>query len=305
MGDVLAQPSRAAISEGTEMKKDVLSVISSSSKSFSKGQRKISAYILENYDKAAFMTASRLGETVGVSESTVVRFAADLGYDGYPAMRKALQEMIKYRLTTVQRIEVSKELTDSGDVLSSVLTVDVEKIRATLEEINRADFDRAVDAIVNSKSVYIMGFRSSSALAAFMGFYLNMLFPNVKVINDSSTGEVFEQIMRIGEEDLLIAISFPRYSRRAVKAIYFARDNGAEIVGITDSESSLIAQYTDINLYAKSEMLSFVDSIVPPMSLINALIVASASRAHKDLIDNFRQLEKIWAEYDVYEKAGS
>jgi DNA-binding MurR/RpiR family transcriptional regulator len=285
------------------MNRDVLSVITSASKSFSKGQRKISAYILENYDKAAFMTASKLGDTVGVSESTVVRFAADLGYDGYPAMRKALQEMIKYRLTTVQRIAVSKELTDSGDVLSSVLSMDVDRIRATLEEIDREAFSKAVEAIVNSRNIYIMGFRSSAALASFMGFYLNLLFPNVKVVNESSNGEVFEQILRIGEGDLMIAISFPRYSRRAVRAICFAKDKGAEIVGITDAESSLIAQYTNINLYAKSEMLSFVDSIVAPMSLINALIVAAATHADRDLVANFEQLESIWAEYDVYEKA--
>lgn len=287
------------------MNGDVLSVITSASKSFSKGQRKISAYILENYDKAAFMTASKLGETVGVSESTVVRFAADLGYDGYPAMRKALQEMIKYRLTTVQRIEVSKDLTDGGDVLTSVLSTDVDKIRATLEDVDREAFQKAVDAIVNSKNIYILGFRSSAALASFMGFYLNLLFPNVKVVNENSTGEVFEQILRIREGDLLVAISFPRYSRRTIRTICFAKDKGAEIVGITDAESSLVAQFANINLFAKSEMLSFLDSIVAPMSLINALIVASATQAHKDLVSNFEQLENIWAEYDVYEKAGS
>ena len=287
------------------MSRDVLSVINSASRSFSKGQRKIAAYISENYDKAAFMTASKLGDTVGVSESTVVRFAADLGYDGYPAMRKALQEMIKYRLTTVQRIEVSKELTDGGDVLSSVLTTDMEKIRTTLEEVDRESFQKAVNAIVNAKNIYILGFRSSAALASFMGFYLNLLFPNVKVVNENSAGEVFEQILRIGEGDLLVAISFPRYSRRTIRAICFAKDNGAEIVGITDADSSLVAQIANINLYAKSEMLSFLDSIVAPLSLINALIVAAATQAHKDLVSNFEQLESIWAEYDVYEKASN
>lgn len=287
------------------MSRDVLSVINSASRSFSKGQRKIAAYISENYDKAAFMTASKLGDTVGVSESTVVRFAADLGYDGYPAMRKALQEMIKYRLTTVQRIEVARELTDGGDVLTNVLTTDVEKIRATLEEVDRDSFRKAVDAIVNAKNIYILGFRSSAALASFMGFYLNLLFPNVKVVNENSAGEVFEQILRIGEGDLLVAISFPRYSRRTIRAMCYAKDNKAEIVGITDAESSLVAQFSNINLYAKSEMLSFLDSIVAPMSLINALVVAAATQAHKNLAANFEQLENIWAEYDVYEKAGN
>lgn len=282
---------------------DVLSAISSGANSFSKGQRRIAKYITDNFDKAAFMTASKLGETVGVSESTVVRFAADLGYDGYPAMRKALQEMIKNRLTTVQRIEVSRSLAESPDILTSVLSSDVEKIRMTLEETNRDDFNRAVNAIISAKNIYVLGLRSSAALANFMGFYLNLLFPNVHIINESAASDVFEKMLRISKGDVFIAISFPRYSRRTIKAMDFAASREAEIIGITDTETSLVAQVADIKLYAKSEMVSFLDSLVAPLSLINALIVAAANKAHGDLSLMFENLENIWAEFEVYEKS--
>lgn len=284
------------------MDKDVLSVIMSYSSGFSKGQRNIAKYILNNYDKAAFMTASRLGETVGVSESTVVRFAADLGYSGYPDMRKALQEMIKNRLTTVQRIEVARGMIESRDILTTILNSDIEKIRNTLDEIDKEDFNRAVDAITRADTIYVLGLRSSAALASFLGFYLNLLFPKVRVVNESSANEVFEQILRVNKDDVFIAISFPRYSRRTIKAVQFARDRGAEVVAITDTETSLIAQISTIRLYAKSDMVSFLDSLVAPLSLINALIVASANKANDDLLNNFEKLEKIWAEYEVYEK---
>ena len=261
-------------------KRDVLSAISESVGTFSKGQRRIASYILNNYDKAAFMTASKLGETVGVSESTVVRFAADLGYDGYPEMRKALQEIIKNCLTSVQRIEVSKDLIDDSNLPASVLSADIDKIRYTLEGLDQAAFDAAVDAIVNARNIYIIGMRSSAALASFLGFYLNLLFPNVRVVSDNSANEIFEQIIRVSSGDTFIAISFPRYSRRTIRAMRYARDMGATVIGITDTETSLVA----------------------PLSLIIALLLASANHSKDDLVSKFGMLEDIWAEYQVYEK---
>ncbi len=284
------------------MDKDVLSAISSSSVRFSKGQRNIADYILRNYDKAAFMTASKLGNAVGVSESTVVRFAADLGYEGYPEMRKALQEMVKNRLTSVQRIEAAKNMLDHGDIVTSIHNSDLAKLRATYEELDRAEFDKAVDAIVKAEHIYIMGMRSASHLAGFMGFYLNMLFPHVKVVAESAVSDIFEQFLRVKEGDVFIGISFPRYSRRTIRAMTYARDRGATVIGLTDAETSLIASLADIKLYAKSEMYSFLDSLVGPLSLINALIVSCAEAAKGDLLRDFEQLEKIWDEYNVYEK---
>lgn len=284
------------------MDKDVLAVISSASPSFSKGQRKIARYITANYDKAAFMTAGKLGIAAGVSESTVVRFAADLGYDGYPAMKKALQELIKNRLTTVQRIEVAKDMMEKGDILETVLSSDIEKIRYTLDDIDKEAFDSAVSKITSARSIYVVGLRSSSYLAGFLGFYLNLIFDDVRVVNSSAASEIYEQIQHLGPEDTVIAISFPRYSRRTITAMQYARGVGATVIGITDTESSLVAQNADIKLYARSEMLSFLDSLVAPMSLINALVVSSAESANCDLEEKFRKLETMWAEYEVYEK---
>jgi len=285
------------------MEKDILSLIEKESAGFSKSQRKIAAFITRNYDKAAFMTAARLGNTVGVSESTVVRFAAELGYDGYPEMRKALQDMIRNRLTSVQRIEAAKGLLENQDILSAVLNSDIEQIRATMEETNRDDFNSAVDAIVRAEHVYIFGLRSSAAIASFMGFYFNFLFENVRIVNENSVSEVFEQILRIGKNDVMIAMSFPRYSKRTIKAMRYARDREATVIGITDKMNSPIAEIADIPLCARSDMVSFVDSLVGPLSLVNALIVAVSTKAKgTDLETDFNRLEAIWAEYDVYEK---
>ncbi len=284
------------------MSKDVISAIDAASATFSKGQRRIANYIIKNYDKAAFMTAGKLGEAANVSESTVVRFAAELGYDGYPAMRKALQEMIKNRLTTVQRIEVARGMLGEGDILETVLSSDIDKIRATLEDVDKDAFNDAVNAIVNARSIYVLGLRSSSALASFLGFYLNLLFPDVRVVSQNASSELYEQILHVSEDDVFIAISFPRYSRRTIMAMNFVKDKGAKIIGITDTETSLVAQIADIKLYAKSEMLSFVDSLVGPLSLINALVVAAAEKTKYDLASNFEKLESIWTEYEVYEK---
>ena len=284
------------------MDNDVLSVINEATPGFSKGQRKIARYIVQNYDKAAFMTAGKLGKAAGVSESTVVRFAADLGYGGYPEMKRALQDLIKNRLTTVQRIEVSKEIMEHGDILNTVLTSDAEKIRYTLEEIDPAQFNAAVKTIVEAKRIFVIGLRSSAYLAGFLGFYLNFIFNDVRVIKQSAASEIYEQIQHIGPEDALIAISFPRYSRRTITAMQFAQGMGAKIIGITDSASSLVARNADIKLYARSEMLSFLDSLVAPLSLINALVVAAADYSGTDLEEKFTRLEKMWAEYEVYEK---
>ena len=285
------------------MEKDILSVIEEASSGFSKGQRIIAKYILENYDKAAFMTASKLGKTVNVSESTVVRFAAELGYDGYPEMRKALQDMIRNCLTSVQRIEVARGLLENQDILTAVLTSDIEQIRVTMEDTNRDDFQRAVDAIVNADHIYIFGLRSSAALASFMGFYFNLLFENVRVVNENSVSEVFEQILRINKNDVFIGLSFPRYSKRTIKAMHYAADRGATVVGITDNALSPIAKIADVALCARSDMVSFVDSLVAPLSLVNALIVATSAKAKgQDLTADFARLEAMWSEYDVYEK---
>ncbi len=284
------------------MSKDILSVIQSNMNGFSKGQKLIANFILESYDKAAFMTASRLGKTVNVSESTVVRFAAELGYDGYPAMQKALQEMIRNKLTSIQRIEVSNDRIGDQDILSMVMQSDIEKIRMTLEETDRRSFSQAVDAIVAARRIYILGIRSAAAISSFLGFYFNLIFPDVVVIHATSVSEVFEQLLRIGPDDVIIGISFPRYSRRTVKAMQFARDRGATVVAITDSEVSPLAPTADHTLMAKSDMASFVDSLVAPLSLVNALIVALGRKLNNDLSATFGALEKIWDEYEVYEK---
>ena len=285
------------------MDNDILSVIETASGGFSKSQKKIASFITGNYDKAAFMTAAKLGTTVGVSESTVVRFAAELGYEGYPEMRKALQDMIRNRLTSVQRIEAAKGLLENEDILTAVLNSDIEQIRITLEETDRADFQNAVDAIVNADHIYIFGLRSSAAIAGFMGFYFNFLFENVRVVNENSVSEVFEQILRIGENDVMIALSFPRYSKRTIKSMRYARDRKAKVIGITDNKNSPIAKLADIPLCARSDMVSFVDSLVAPLSLVNALIVAVSAKAKdSDLETDFSRLEAMWSEYDVYEQ---
>ena len=283
------------------MERDILSVISRESSGFSKGQRLIAKYILENYDKAAFMTAGKLGKTVGVSESTVVRFAADLGYDGYPGMRKSLQEMIRNRLTSVQRIEVSRSLLDERDVLRSVLNADMDKLQSTLDCVDTDAFDRAVNAISGARHIYILGMRSSSPLANFMGYYLNLLKENVHTVHETSTSEVYEQILRIKQGDVFVGISYPRYSARTLKAMKFASSSGATVIGITDGSTSPFVGIADINLFAKSDMVSFLDSLVAPLSLINALIVSVGLHSDETLPEIFKSLENIWSEHEVYE----
>jgi DNA-binding MurR/RpiR family transcriptional regulator len=283
------------------MAKDILTTIQNRMGTFSKGQKLIARFILESYDKAAFMTASKLGKTVNVSESTVVRFAAELGYDGYPSMQKALQEMIRNKLTTVQRIEVSNNRITDEDVMAQVMQSDIEKIRMTVEETDRGAFNRAVDDIIKARRIYIFGVRSASTIANFISFYFNLIFDNVVTVYTNSVSEVFEQIMRVGPEDVFIGVSFPRYSTRTVKSMRFAKNQGARVIAITDSLDSPLARLADETLIAKSDMASFVDSLVAPLSLVNALIVAIGRKKNQDLANTFSRLEQVWAEYDVYE----
>ena len=284
------------------MNQDFLSVLKEKSPSFSKGQRRIAAYITEAYDKAAFMTANRLGKTVGVSESTVVRFAVDVGYDGYPSMQKAMQEMVLNRRTSVQRIEVASDRLGDQDIISMVLHSDMEKLRRTEETVDRDQFSAAVNAILKAKRIYILGVRSAAPLANFLGYYLNYMFNNVNVISGFSAGEMFEKIVGITSEDVVVAFSFPRYSSSTIKGCRFVHSAGATVVGITDSAQSPLAQCCDHVLLAKSDMVSLVDSLVAPLSVVNALIVAIAARREKELAHTFDTLERIWDEYEVYEK---
>ena len=267
---------------------------------FSKGQKLIANFITEHYDKAAFMTASKLGTTVGVSESTVVRFATELGYDGYPKMQKAMQEMIRDKLTSVQRIEVTKSRLSGSDVLSSVLNQDIEKIRRTLEETSKDDFANAVKAIAKAKTIYIFAVRSSAALASFLGYYYSLIFDRVKVVSNYGETEIYENLFRISEDDVIIGISFPRYSNAAVKAMTFAKRRGAKVIAITDSMTSPLCSLSDYILIAKSDMASVVDSLVAPLSMINALIVATVIELDGQVEQTFGRLESIWEEYDVY-----
>ena len=286
------------------MNADIFSLLQERGYSFSKGQRAIAAYITDCYDKAAFMTANKLGKTVGVSESTVVRFAMELGYDGYPSMQKALQEMVMNRLTSVQRIEVTNDRLGDQDILSMVIQSDIDKLRQTAEAISREDFDASVEAILKARKVYIMGSRSTAALANFMGYYLRHMLDRVQVVTSSGAGELFEQIISVGAEDVVVAFSFPRYSTATFKGAQFCRKSGAKVIGITDSAMSPLGRSSDRVLLCKSDMISLVDSLTAPLSIVNALIVAIAARRERELQKTFSSLEKVWEEYQVYEKRG-
>ena len=284
------------------MNSDILATLQNNAHTFSKGQRRIAKYITESYDKAAFLTASKLGKTVGVSESTVVRFAVELGYDGYPSMQKAIQEMELNRLTSVQRIEVAHDRIGDQDVVSTVLHADMEKLRQTNEMLDRAEFKAAVQAILDAERVYILGVRSCAPLAGFLGYYLNYVSPNVHTVTTSGEGEMFEKIVGVKPQDAIIALSFPRYSSATVKAAQYCRSAGATVIGITDSPLSPLGQNSDHVLAAKSDMVSLVDSLVAPLSVLNALIVAVAANREERLSTTFTVLENIWDQYNVYEK---
>ncbi len=283
------------------MPNDLLRQMEEGMGSFSKGQRRIASYIMEHYEKAAYMTAAKLGETVNVSESTVVRFATELGFEGYPEFQRAMQGIIRNRLTAFQRIEVTNHLIGDGDVVDKILTSDADKIKHTAEELDRDAFDRAVEALLGAKQIYIMGVRSSSHLAGFLDSGLRRMFDNIKVIQSTAGSEVFEQMINIGPEDVLVAISFPRYSKRVVTAVEVAHNAGADVISLTDSYHSPIAGHADQLLTAHTDMASFVDSLVAPLSIINALIVALSLKKQNDLTERLHRLEQIWQEYEVYD----
>jgi len=269
---------------------------------FSKGQKKLADFIRNEYDKAAFMTAARMGEEVGVSESTVVRFAMALGYEGYPEFQKALGEVVRNRLNSIQRMEVTYGRIGQGEILTSVLQSDIEKIKMTISAIDHTAFEMAVDTLVNARRIYVIGLRSCAPLASFLGFYLNLICENVSVINANGSSEIFEQLIRINEEDAIIGISFPRYSMRTLKALEFASNRSAKVITLTDSIHSPINLYSSCNLIARSDMASIVDSLVAPLSVVNALVVAMCMKNQKEVIGTLETLEQIWDEYQVYSK---
>lgn len=281
---------------------DLINIIQQKYDDFSKGQKLIANYIVNHYDKAAYVTAAKLGEIVGVSESTVVRFAIELGFDGYPKLQKVLQELIKSKLTAVQRIEVSSNRINEDNILKSVMQSDIDKIKITLEQIDHIAFNEIVESILSAKRIFILGVRSSATLASFLGFYFNLIFDNVRLVHTTSVSEMFEQIIRAQKGDVVIGISYPRYSKRTIKAMQFAKAQGAKTIALTDSPESPVAQCADLSLLARSDMASFVDSLVAPLSLINALIVAIGMRRKNEVYNTFERLEKIWDEYQVYEK---
>ncbi|MBR1572708.1 MAG: MurR/RpiR family transcriptional regulator [Lachnospiraceae bacterium] len=270
-------------------------------KSMSKGQKLLTNYITDNYDKAAFLTAAKLGEVVGVSESTVVRFAMFLGYKGYPEFQRALEETVRNKLNSVQRMEVTYGRIQKNNVLSSVLASDSEKIHETMEIINEEVFEQAVDLILSARKIYIIGIRSCAPLAQFLSFYLNLMFENVILLNTTSSSEIFEQMIHMNSQDLIIGISFPRYSMRTLKALEFANNRSAKVITITDSVHSPMNLYSSCNLIALSDMASICDSLVAPLSVINALIVALTMRKQDEVADTLETLEQIWDEYQIYE----
>ncbi len=279
---------------------ELLLVIDEHYSSFSKGQKLLANYIKENYDKAVFLTAAKLGDVVGVSESTVVRFASQLGYKGYPGFQKALEEVVRNRLNSIQRLEVAYGRIGQSEIIEKVLQSDIDKIRQTLNGIDRDMFQLAVDTIRNGRKIYVVGIRSCAPLAQFLGFYLNLIVDNVAILNTNSSSEIFEQLLRIGPEDVLIGISFPRYSVRTLKALEFATNRKAKVITLTDSIHSPMCMYSSCNLIAKSDMVSIVDSLVAPLSIINALVVALCMENQEEVIKTLESLEEIWDEYQVY-----
>lgn len=282
------------------MVSNLLVRIDLSRKDFSKGQRKIADYIEEHYDSAAFMTAAKLGEVVGVSESTVVRFATQIGYDGFPYLQKAMQEMIRDKLNSIQRIEVTTGRIGDSDVVESVLNQDIDKIRRTIDEVSREDFRKTVNAIINAKSIYVFGVKSASYIANFFAYYLDLIFGNVHFLNSTSKTTTYEKLFRITKDDVMIGISFPRYSSMAVDAMNFAHERGAEVIAITDSMVAPVVKDADEVLLARSDIASVVDTLVAPLSLINALLVAIVIERKEDIKKTFTDLEEVWKEQNVY-----
>ncbi len=279
---------------------DLIHIIQSEFSKLSKGQKIIAQYIMSDYDKVAFMTAAKLGDTVGVSESTVVRFANAIGFDGYPDLQKSLQELIKTKLTTVQRVEMSKEYSNDFITLKKVLRADIENIKGTLDDIDPEAFEVAINKITAAKKIYIVGLRSSATLGEYLAFYLNFILDNVVLVN-YGISDVFEQILKVTEDDLVIGISFPRYSKRTYELLKYAKEQGANIIAMTDSKLAPISELSSNVLIVRSNMASFVDSLVAPFSVANALIVSVGMRKKADIKTSFDKLEKIWKEYRIYE----
>ena len=278
----------------------LLNKIDKNYEQMSKGQKLLADYILKNYDKAVFLTAAKLGKVVGVSESTVVRFATQLGYQGYPGFQKALEELVRNKLNSIQRMEVTYGRISQSEILASVLQSDIEKIKLTLANMDQNAFELAVETILNAKRIYVVGIRSCAPLANFLSFYLNLIFDNVTSVHTNSSSEIFEQLIRIGAEDVIIGISFPRYSMRTLKALEFASNRKAKVITLTDSVHSPMTLYSSCNLIARSDMASIVDSLVAPLSVVNALVVALCMKKQKDVIATLETLEQIWDEYQVY-----
>ena len=293
---------RTSAKEVIDMTKDIAHLIEEKTPTFSKGQKRIAGIITQSYEKAAYMTAAKLGAAAGVSESTVVRFANELGFQGYPELQRAIQELVRIRLTPNQRIEVTNSRIGNGDVLSNVMSADIDKIKFTLDNIDRESFNSAVQSIIKAKHIYIFGARSSSFLASFLHFNLSLIFENVKLIQPTNTSEVFEQILDIDRDDVMISISFPRYSSKAVSAVKYAQSQGAAVIALTDSSSAPIAQYANHLLTAQSDMASYVDSLVAPLSIINAIIVQITKLRQNEVKERFDKLERVWDEFEVYAK---
>ncbi len=280
-------------------KKDLINQIKKKFSKLSKGQKLIAEYIINNYDKAAFMTASKIGQKVGVSESTVVRFANTLGFEGYPQLQRALQEIIKTKLTTVQRVEMGTQYSNEGDIIRKVLRSDMDNIHYTLENIDYDVFQKVINEIFLADKIYIVGLRSSTALAEYFGFYLNMILDNVRIVG-YGVSDIFEQTLRVTENDLVIGISFPRYSNRTIEALRYIKEQNVKIIGITDTVLSPLNEICSYTLTAKSNMASFVDSLVAPLSLLNAIIVAVGMREKDEITEYFNKLENIWERYNIY-----
>ena len=279
---------------------DVFTRINEHYAKMSKGHKAIADYISEHFDQAVFMTAAKLGETLGISESTVVRFAASLGYDGYPEFQKGLEEWVKDKINSVQKMGVKYGNSTQSEILTSVMNADMEKIQDTIVNLDPAAFETAVDTILEAENIYIIGLRSCEPLADFLQFYLNMIRGNVKLIKTTSVTEIFEQMIRISEKDAIIGISFPRYSMRTLKAMEFANDRNAKVITITDSVHSPMNLYSSCNLCARSDMVSIVDSLVAPLSVINALVVALCMRSPDRAKESLQLLEDAWNNYQVY-----
>ena len=268
----------------------------------SKGQKKIANAVLNDYDKVAYLTAAKLGEMVGVSESTVVRFADELGFEGYSQFQLAVQELVRIKLTPNQRIEITKQRIGQGDIIDNVMESDINKIKYTLEHLDRDAFKQSVDAILEAKNIYIMGARSSEPIARLLSYNLSLIFDNVKLVVPTSSAEVFEQMYSVSGEDTVIAFSFPRYSSKMINGVKFARQKNAKVIAFTDSNVSPIAEFANYLLIAQSDMASFMDSLVAPLSIINAIIIEITSRREEEITERFDALEKLWDEYEVYAK---